>query len=156
MLGAADAPTAALFFCLLKADAGSALEGACARFANLPSSLSKDAGLSHATLDAALASLTTAAGVGRAGLPPNAGRAAALSAHGYRAESVALVRSGRSEAALLFLGRALEVSGGREERGGDRCFARWGALAPEPAPPHDLGRCLRPRPPSIDAHALSV
>lgn len=110
MLGAADAPTAALFGCLLGADEGRALDSACARLANLPSTLSKDAGLTHATLDAALASLTTAAGVGRAGLPPNAGRAAALSAHGYRAESLALNRSGRKDTALLFLGRALEVS----------------------------------------------
>lgn len=119
MLGADADPTVS-FFCLLQADRGGVVEAACARLAALPASLAKapparggfgeGGGLTFRALDAALATLTTAAGISAAGLPPDAARQARLAAHGYRCEAHSLASAGREAASLLFLGRALEVS----------------------------------------------
>jgi len=150
MLGADADPTVS-FFCLLKADRGGVVEAACARLAALPASLAKaPPALTFDALDAALATLTTAAGISSAGLPPDAARQARLAAHGYRCEAHSLASAGREAASLLFLGRALEVSrpegGGRPEKDGP-CLHRHtpGPAVPVLPPRRRDGVPTRPR-----------
>ena len=106
---AEDAPTSVCFFQLLRADAGGLLETHAARLAALPAALAKD-GHSFDELAAGVAAACASAGV-PAGVPDREGaaRAAALAASGYRVEAAFQARSGRTDQALLFLGRGLEV-----------------------------------------------
>ena len=152
MLGADADPTVS-FFCLLKADRGGVVEAACARLAALPASLAKaPPALTFDALDAALATLTTAAGISAAGLPPDTARQARLAAHGYRCEARSLASAGRDAASLLFLGRALEVSRPEGGKGGKRPAARPPSAHARPgrtglAPPPPPRRRPHPAPP---------